>query len=283
MTEIARINDQNNRFKNISMYRPPQKNQENDKSSLDEKLNKIAGKNKETQFVDRANHNKLDKDGFLKLLTHQLAHQDPLKPMDQKEFAADLAQFSQLEQMTNMNTKLENLLGNRGAEGKFYGVSFLGKKVMTKGSSVNHPGGKHAVKLPFYLPKKADHTLIRVFDSKNQTVAQLEPGALSSGGHSIMWDGMAMDGTPATKDTYTFKVLAWTPQGDAFNGETRAEGLVTGVSFDGSETVLEVDNKQKIFLRDVHEIHVADADSRGAKKPGLRSDALQSYNQMSQE
>lgn len=49
----------------------------------------------------------LDKDAFLKLLTTQLANQDPLNPMEDKEFIAQMAQFSTLEQIQNMNKNLQ--------------------------------------------------------------------------------------------------------------------------------------------------------------------------------
>ncbi|SES67491.1 flagellar basal-body rod modification protein FlgD [Natronincola peptidivorans] len=50
--------------------------------------------------------NDLDKDAFLKLLTTQLSNQDPLNPMEDREFIAQMAQFSSLEQMQNMNDNL---------------------------------------------------------------------------------------------------------------------------------------------------------------------------------
>lgn len=53
--------------------------------------------------------NDLDKDAFLRLLTTQLANQDPLNPMEDREFIAQLAQFSSLEQMQNLNKNVENL------------------------------------------------------------------------------------------------------------------------------------------------------------------------------
>lgn len=50
--------------------------------------------------------NDLDKDAFLRLLTTQLSNQDPLNPIEDREFIAQLAQFSSLEQMQNLNKSL---------------------------------------------------------------------------------------------------------------------------------------------------------------------------------
>ncbi|MGA2545763.1 MAG: flagellar hook assembly protein FlgD [Rectinemataceae bacterium] len=53
----------------------------------------------------------LDRDDFLKLLITQLQHQDPTSPVEDKDFIAQMAQFSSLEQMTNMSTGFQKLSG----------------------------------------------------------------------------------------------------------------------------------------------------------------------------
>ncbi len=68
----------------------------------------------------------LDKNDFLKILITQLSHQDPTQPMDDKAFIAQMAQFSSLEQMTNMSegmAKVANLIAKSQA------VSLLGNTV----------------------------------------------------------------------------------------------------------------------------------------------------------
>jgi flagellar basal-body rod modification protein FlgD len=74
----------------------------------------------------RVSQNELGKDEFLKILITQLTNQDPTEPMEDREFIAQMAQFSTLEQMTNMTDQFERL----GAllEGG-QAVSILGKSV----------------------------------------------------------------------------------------------------------------------------------------------------------
>ncbi|MCL2480948.1 MAG: flagellar hook assembly protein FlgD [Spirochaetaceae bacterium] len=82
----------------------------------------------------RASKNQLDKDDFLKILITQLTHQDPTKPMEDREFIAQMAQFSSLEQMTNMSkefAKMQNVIASNQA------ISLIGKTVqVTDGEQV---------------------------------------------------------------------------------------------------------------------------------------------------
>jgi flagellar basal-body rod modification protein FlgD len=75
--------------------------------------------------ASRAVTSELGKDAFLKLLIAELSNQDPLNPMSDREFIAQMAQFSALEQMTNMNKELEKLSGIE----QYSAVSYVGKLV----------------------------------------------------------------------------------------------------------------------------------------------------------
>lgn len=106
----------------------------------------------------------LDKEAFLKLLIAQLANQDPLNPMEDREFIAQMAQFSTLEQMTNMSKTLEKMVDSD----KYSAVSYVGKTVgFTKEAETE--GGK---------PKQVAAIVKAVWfdDPKNGTVLETTEG-----------------------------------------------------------------------------------------------------------
>ncbi|MRX70598.1 flagellar hook assembly protein FlgD [Bacillus lacus] len=71
----------------------------------------------------------LGKDDFLKILITQLRNQDPLKPMEDKEFISQMANFSSLEQMTNMNRSLEQFLQFQKGNSLLQYADLIGKEV----------------------------------------------------------------------------------------------------------------------------------------------------------
>ena len=291
MPGIGRPNGPNS-FANVGKYNGPDRNQKSfkqDKRSVGDKLNDIAGVKREQKFVDRNTHNKLDKDAFLKLLSSQLKNQDPFKPVDQKKFAADMAQFAQLEQLTNMNTKLDKTTAGADNQAKFMGASFIGKAVHTKGTGVSFDGESRRTNLPFYLNKPAMKVMVRVFDQGNNLIAQIEKDSMGMGSNSVTWDGLQMDGSVAGKGDYSFDVKAWDDEYQTFSGETKAEGVVTGVDFEDGQTMLTIDGKKKVALKDVESFFMpkeAEKKFLGAKnhqlEKNLKTKANAAYNNLSE-
>jgi flagellar basal-body rod modification protein FlgD len=230
-------------------------------------LNNITGfkGQKNDLYVDQKSHNKMGKDEFLKLLTVQLENQDPMNPMEQGKMAAELAQFSQLEQLANLNTKFDKMNGNQAMEDKFYGASFLGKEVVTTGSSLEFKGEGTTSDILYTLPKPADKVLIRIFDSNNSMVGEIWKENIGRGNQTESWDGMQLDGAISGSGQFKTQVYAWDQFADPIEVKTKTTGRVESVFFENGETVLKVDGK-KVFLRDVDSFHNPGALQRGEAK-----------------
>jgi flagellar basal-body rod modification protein FlgD len=223
-----------------------------DKSEL---LNKIAGArdvtSNDVEVVDGKKHNKLTKDDFLKLLSAQLQNQDPLNPMKQDKFSSELAQYSQLEQLTNINNNMKGMNKNMPVENKFFAASFLGKEILTNGSSLQLREGADSANVTFQLPEKAKNVMVRIFDNKNQMVQQVELEGLARGSQVFSWDGKDNQGLAAAPGEYRVQVQAWNDKVEQMKVQTKAAGTVTGVNFDNGEVMLLVDGNKKVLLRDV--------------------------------
>jgi flagellar basal-body rod modification protein FlgD len=294
MPDIGNPNQTSNPFRGISKYNGPERGRavnpntiRRQEENVGEVLNDIAGARQEQKFVDKDTHNRLDKDSFLKLLSAQLANQDPLKPVDQKKFAADMAQFAQLEQLANINTKMDKQTKGASNQVKYMGASFIGKAIHTAGTSIPYDGESLSTNLPFHLDKPAKQVVIRIFDKSNNLIAQLERESMGAGSNSVTWNGKQMDNTRAVKGDYRFDVQAWDEKYQAFKGKTRAEGIVTGVAFENGETVLEVDGSKKVMLRDVDSFFQPKQKHAAAKTPqnmkGLKSAANAAYNNLNEQ
>lgn len=98
-----------------------------------EGLNGSNGNSNATKAATNAVKNILGKDDFLKLLITQLKYQDPMEPTDNKDFIAQMAQFSSLEQMNNMSAGFEKLVASQDSvlrEASIgQAVNMLGRKV----------------------------------------------------------------------------------------------------------------------------------------------------------
>jgi flagellar basal-body rod modification protein FlgD len=220
-------------------------------------INKATGYKPKNELYKDGPNNQMGKDEFMKLLTFQLQNQDPMNPMDQSKFTGELAQFSQLEQLTNLNKKFDEGNKTQGIQDKFYAASFVGKKVVTTGSTMDLKENGDQGDVLFKLDGQASKVMIRILDAKNNVAGEIWREGLSQGSHQVTWDGIALDGTPAVKGKYTAQVKAWDDMGQEVGTRTEATGIVQSVTFDSGEPVLTV-NGQKVYLRDVASFHTAD-------------------------
>jgi flagellar basal-body rod modification protein FlgD len=179
------------------------------------------------------------RDDFLKLLIAQLQNQDPLSPLDNQEFAVQLATFNSLEQLLGVNEKLEGLQSKQLLTSQLNSAALIGKQVTTNGNQLSLMDGSDPT-LRYQLASPAARVVVNIQNSRGELVRQLEFGSQQVGEQSVRWDGKDASGKRLSSGVYTFEVNAFDPAGKKVSVSTRAQGLVTGVSFDGAEPVLEL-------------------------------------------
>lgn len=185
----------------------------------------------------------LGKDDFMKLLIAQLSHQNPLQPMDGQEFSAQLAQFSALEQMTNVNTNIQKLIQSQQAATNSAMINMIGKQVDVLGNGITHTSGE-THNLNYFLPERAASVTVDVYDSLGQLVRTLN-GTASKGNNTVLWQGLNNAGEPLPEGDYTFKVTATDANGKVLEAKTFTKGTVSEVLFEDGKTFAIV-NGEKI-------------------------------------
>ncbi len=199
----------------------------------------------------------LGKDDFLNLLVAQLRNQDPLKPMESTEFTAQLAQFSSLEQLYNVNYNLGSLENNQAAMHNNQAVAMIGKTAWALGNIVQKTDTA-LVDLHFGLNQDASETMLHIYDAQGNFVKTISAGAREAGTHLVSWDGTNDAGSSVPDGSYQFEVLAGDARGNNVSSETFVVGVVSGVIFDQGAAHLQV-NDLSIPMQSV--VRVADTGS----------------------
>lgn len=196
----------------------------------------------------------LGKDDFLQLLVAQLKAQDPLSPLDGQEFAAQLAQFSSLEQLTNVNANLLKLQEFNLALANSSALNLIGKRIDVPGNTLQFDG-EIGQTLSYSLAGSAAAVSIEIFDSSEALVRTLPLGEQSAGSQQAFWDGTNESGDPVVAGEYTFKVTAVDSESNLIQVETFSTGLVTDVLFDGEESIAVV-NGNEFPVKDISRVSI---------------------------
>jgi len=195
--------------------------------------------------------NPLGKDVFLKLLTVQLANQNPLDPVDNQSFIAQLAQFSSLEQMQDVSTQLGTLTSAMLSSNQLGTATLVGKKVTYQASGLDLASGS-TPGLQVTLPSAARVTAV-IADSTGNTVRVLDLGAQNAGTFSASWDGRDQSGNTLPAGHYSVKLSGTAADGSSVSVSAATQGLVTGVSLANGATQLVV-GSSLVNLSDVQQI-----------------------------
>ena len=202
---------------------------------------------------------KLGKNEFLKILTTQLANQDPTKPMDSNAFVAQLAQFSALEQQQNTNDTLTQMLtlqqSSSQAGNASVAVAAVGKEATYNASQMTLSTGA-SIGVNAILPSSAADVIMEVDDASGNVVRTQHFGGMTAGSHNLTWDGFNEGGVAQAPGTYTVRASAIDITGKPVSVTQQSQGRITGVSFQNGITQLMIGNTP-VSLSDVISIQQA--------------------------
>ena len=155
-----------------------------------------------------ATESELDRNAFLKLFTTQLQNQNPLDPVKNEAFIAQLAQFSTLEATSSMSDSLDSFVNDQRSETLMRGASLIGKNVFTENGSFHQNGGEE-IEGFMELAFPADEVVLSVHNAQTgEIVNRFQLGPQSDGEIPFIWNGGDLNGKAAEKGAYAFSAIA---------------------------------------------------------------------------
>lgn len=185
----------------------------------------------------------MGKDDFLRLLVTKLANQNPMEPMKDEDFIAQMAQFTQLEQMTNMNRLLEESLTQNSLLSQSIvntmATELIGRTVSVETNDIVL-GTSGAADIRFDLAAAAANVTIEIVDEDGSLVRALRPGAHPTGETTISWDGNMASGERATPGRYRIRINAENADGGPVPVRSYFSGQVDGIRYINGAALLSV-------------------------------------------
>ena len=207
-------------------------------------ISNIIDQRQSQALTDAAQQN-LGKEDFLHLLTVQLRYQDPLNPMENTDFIAQMAQFSSLEQLQNMNQSLEQGLGSEAqlhdAFRNNLATSLVGRTVEVPTIEVEFDGSNDT-QINYRLGAGARSAQLQILDARGQLVREFELNPSQVHG-TVEWDGQSRVDTEVPPGAYRVLVLAKDASGDAVKADALRPVTVDAVRYDSQGATIWADGQ----------------------------------------
>ena len=208
------------------------------------------------QAAAGSNGDTLGKADFLQLLVTQFKYQDPLNPMDDKEFVAQLAQFSSLEQLMNLNTSMDSLTAATKDQQMMNASNYIGKDVAAGGNGIAKTDASIS---KFYWAVGSDMAKgsLYVYDQNMNLVYGESLGARSAGTYTFDWSGKDYAGQTALNGVYYVRLSCEDANGQSLLVDTAVTGRVESVINNNGTAYLRLEDGRTVALSDVREIAAA--------------------------
>ncbi|MEE9342586.1 MAG: flagellar hook assembly protein FlgD [Gammaproteobacteria bacterium] len=154
-----------------------------------------------SDIAAKDDRSELGQDDFMELMTAQLQNQDPMKPMENGDFLAQIAQFSTVNGITELQQSFNKLSDSLVSSQSLQASNLVGRNVLAPTSIVNlEQAGSVEGKIE--LPAASNQVAVNVINQSGETIRRLELGPQASGPVSFKWDGLQDNGEFANKGKY---------------------------------------------------------------------------------
>lgn len=201
----------------------------------------------------KTGNDELGKDAFLELMITQMKNQNPLQPQGNAEFVAQLAQFSSLEGITNLNKTVESLAGGLQSSQALQASALVGRTVKVE-SETAYLAKDNYIYGTVDLPYSTSGLRINVYDAKGELVFQEDMGDQAAGEVVFAWDGKLEDGTVVEPGTYKFEAIA-TRDGKPEQVTTYLSANVNSVTIGANQAIeLNISGHGPMSINEIKEI-----------------------------
>ena len=212
------------------------------------------GINRPAPEVDTRGRSELGQAEFLKLLTVQLANQDPLAPTDSKEFITQMSQFSSVDSLQTLVTKFDDLSSSLTSNQALQASSLVGRHVLIP-SSVGIINGESGMSGQLNIDSHVSGMRFEVKNANGEVVRRVDVGDKSPGDVEFYWDGRNEEGE--LLDSAQYEIVAY----GIVNGQTeqiatsiRAQVQSVNLEGSGGGIMLNLVGLGKIDFNDVKEV-----------------------------
>ncbi|TQM12426.1 flagellar basal-body rod modification protein FlgD [Pseudoxanthomonas sp. 3HH-4] len=165
---------------------------------------------------------------FMRLMTEQLSHQDPLKPLSNSEFVAQLAQFSTVQGISELNTTVGGFTSALTGDQVLKGASLVGHSVVVPSESIALPASGSATGL--VMSPGAGKVTFEIKDASGVVVDTVEVEATGKGETAFAWDGLKTNGERAAAGAYSIKATHTATDGTGTALNTYVDATVDSVT-----------------------------------------------------
>ena len=178
--------------------------------------------------------------------------------------AAQLAQFSSLEKLTDIDTGISKLAAVSDPKNSLDALNLIGKAVDGDSTKILRNSSDEDHDIKFKLLADATNVTLNIKDANNEVIRTLEVTGLKQGDNKITWNGLNDDGAAVAEGEYNVVIEAKNAAGAKIVAESKFSGVITGVNFTNEGPVLMIGN-QKVRMQDIKKI----IDPRGLGKANI--------------